>query len=298
MEGYEVRALRKSLSLSIDQFASLVNLTTGSLYKLEEGKDEVSKCLEMIFAFLEENRKDGAAILAQRPEPIFLENSEIKAAVVDLKEKLEMTNEGLARLLHVTPWAISSWIVGRKRPGACPELLMWLLGVYSERDPNEWPSMFRPLIPARQTRMLITPERILALRKSFLMRQQDLAYLLHVDASVISQWEHGKKPGWCTNLLLRMLEAYPGPAHELLERVPYGEWEGLPEEWRFSSEKAKAAREKVGLTQDELAYVFGVTGPTISDIETGVSSEVYPCIGLVYELLDLYPEEFVGMIRT
>lgn len=239
--------------------------------------------------FLEDDKSGAVDILSRRPNPVFPDEAPWSQIIDGLQKRLELTSEAMASLLGIDKRTVSAWRTGQQAPQlGCQQLLLWLLAVYAEVEPSEWPKIFPIIHEEARQETVITPKRILSLRKSLMMRQRDLAYLLRISRSQVSTWEHGKeKPGWCANLLLRMIEAFPGPASNLLERVP-------GEGGELTKERALDIRQHLNMTQAELSDLLGLTVHGVQEMEyDGVRSD---CGSIVYMALESYPNEVLEML--
>lgn len=279
-----IRAIRSTFRLSQREFGLLLNIDQSSMGDLERGVIS-SECWEKIIQFIEEEPQLAMALLSERIEqPLAASWPERFAA---LSRKIGITGRDLADLLSVTPSAVADWRAGQSEPRGCPAIIFWILESYAGIDPSQWPSILITL-----PHDVMTAERIKVLRQSLAMRQRDLAYLMHLTgASTISQWERGdREPGWCANLLLRLLEAMPGPMTRLLEQIP--SWSNEP----INPEKAIQIRERAGLTQLELARLLQTDLATLVRYEReGVEMG---CSVLIYRLIEAYFEEFLRLIQS
>jgi DNA-binding transcriptional regulator YiaG len=288
--GAKIQNLRENvLRLSRVELALLLDVRQYAVGRWEEEVNTPSPCMQRLLIFLEERPEEGMALLSQRPEPLF-EGKPWSEVVYGLLGKLNMTIRELSTLLDISPSTVNNWLYRADTPEACQRLMLWLVYRYSDVDLSSWPSILRAL--PSPVLDVIAADRIVALRKSFGVTQRDFANVVHVDPSEVSHWERGQRPGWCANLLLRMLENAPGEAFDLLTSIPWREWELTPE-------AAKAIRTNLNLSQTDLARLLAVNLKFISDMESeGTVGKKIECVRLLYRLLEAFPKETVSLIQA
>jgi len=276
--GDRLRALRERFGLSQRQLAELFDVSQTTIRR-----PKWTECWEKLVRFLEEEPNLAMSLLSERLRERTSRPWPERFAA--LRQKIGINLQELAELLSVTPTTTWDWNSGRHEPQGCEAVIFWILESYSDIEPTSWPSIL--MLPPGD---VITPERIKMLRHTLMLRQRDLANLMHSPFGTISQKEYGAwHPGWCQNLLLKLIEAMPGPAIELIERIPWTTTE-------VSAEKATEVREKTGLSQVQLSRIFRCDLSTIVRLEReGIRER--GCVALVYALLDNYHEEFLGLVK-
>lgn len=277
----KVREVRDLLGLTQRDLAGLLDIHWETLGDWETLTKEAHPCWERTIQFMLDCPSSAIRILAEKPW--IDETRTWRERLESLLKRLGWTNIKLAEFLNITIEPIMSWKRGDE-VSTCPAILMSLLEIYADVDPKEWPAAF--YFPYKE---MITPERIRLLRLGLGMTQSAFGNLIHVIHTNISSWETGKAlPGWCGNLLLKVVETFP-KAIELLEKIPWADD-------RLYPEQAIHVRQSLGLTQLELARIFGITTVGVIDIETGEYKGT-DCGVLLYRLLAEYPEEFIGYIQ-
>jgi DNA-binding transcriptional regulator YiaG len=276
-----IRALRTRLHLTQGELADLLGMSESLVTGWEINRSGATGCWEKVIGALESDPEGTAELLLKASErPI---DVPWPARFQALEDKIGLTNKWLAELLDVHLAPIVNWKNGLLDPSGCAALMFRILEVSADSDPETWPTILR--IASRD---VLTAERIKVLRLSLMLRQRDLANLLHITAPQVSCWEHNvQEPGWCSNLLLRMMEMMPGPTIDLIERIPWAD--------PLSAQDIVRIREQAGLTQIELSRLFQADHSSITRMER-MGSSIRGCNALVYRLLERYRDEFVSLI--
>lgn len=277
-----IRELRKTLGLTQEEFAELLDISKDYVRQLETGRYEVILCWQRIIQFIHDCTSNALGILRQKP---WLEGN-MAGRVQGILEALDWTQDQLAVFLGIRGERVSEWINYQEPMQACYGILLALLEIYSGVDRKQWPPSlyFEP-------EDSIGRERIRLLRLSLCMTQSQFGNVLHVSRNTVTNLETGgRSPGWCTNLLLRVIETYP-KAVDLFGQIPWGDE-------RVSPGKARHVRESIGLTQLELAHFLGASLTVIKSYENEIEGVKEPgCPTLVYLLLEKYPDEFTYFVE-
>jgi DNA-binding transcriptional regulator YiaG len=274
----KVRGIRESLGLDRHQFADLLDISFGAVRDWEETRKEPDHCWERVLQFIIDCPSSAVATLSKRPW--IDETRDWSERVKDLLGRLDWTYERLGEFASVAPNSVVNWVGGiKKNLLTCHQISLSLLEIYADVDPKEWPPAI--YLPEED---IITPERIKLLRQSLAMRQRDLANLIHMKNT--HSWETGSaKPGWCANLLLRIIETFPR-AVDLLGKIPWGDQS-------LSPARAIEIRSVLGFTTLEFSRLLGASQPTIHNYEYG-RNKPSSCAVLVYQLLEQHPKEFLS----
>lgn len=275
--------LRERLHLTQAELADLLGMSEGLVSTWETNRSWGTGCWEKVIGALERDPEGTSELLLEasgRP---------VKASWPErfkiLEDKIGLTNKWLAELLDVHLAPIVTWKNGTMEPSGCEALMFRILEISADSDPETWPTILRLSV-----RDVLTAERIKVLRQSLMLRQRDLANLLHVTHPQVSMWENNVTgPGWCSNLLLRMMEMMPGPAIDLMERIPWAD--------PLSAKEVVRIRHEAGFTQIELARLFQADHASITRMER-IGSTIRGCNALVYRLLERYRDEFISLIET
>jgi DNA-binding transcriptional regulator YiaG len=187
-----------------------------------------------------------------------------------IRENFNLTQEELAELLEVSHASITSWETGKSRPrDANLARIITLRDDMSKEEVDD-------ALGRTETVEAINPARIKAIREHRLgLTQADLAELLDVSVASIINWESGRtQPSSDNQHALRQLQHMS--AEEVRRRLghaPGGEpRERTPGTPTGEGAEFRRVRREKGLSQQEVADEFGVTGATISNWETGRTS--------------------------
>lgn len=277
-----IEALRKNLDLTQRQLAKLLGISPNYVHLWETRGRGVNTCWERVIQFIEDCPSEALGIL----DELSVENEgRWSERIQALLEKLGWTHEELSEFIGVWPHTLYAYKRGRNLP-PCSKLIVSLLEIYSDIPVQSWPPALYSKPPD-----VISAERVKLLRRALNMTQYQLADILHVTKTTISNYEDGGgSPGWCGNLLLRILETFPTAA-PLLSRIP----RTLTEE-RISAEMARSIRENIGLTTLQFSHLLGITWDSI---ENRLEREgIYGgCAALVYLLIEKYPNEFIPLVQ-
>lgn len=275
----KVRGVRESLRLNQQEFAELLGVTNSRVSSWETSSFHETKCWDRVLQFLVDCPESAVRFLLDRP----WDQTNPEEVRQRLLGKLGWTNRRMTEALGMYPGSH----IHISHPGLsiCTKILLSLLEVYAEVDQKDWPAALH-----FETTDIITRERARLLRLSLGIKQSQLGNLLHIDNSTISGIENDKVPGWCTNLMLRILETYPR-AVGLFEAIPW-------DDEAVSPEMAVEIRNSLGLTQLEFSRLLDVGHDLMGNYEKyGLSGKKKGCAILVYKLLRQYPEEFLSYVQ-
>jgi len=126
----------------------------------------------------------------------------------------------------------------------------------------------------------VTKRTLKSIRKNFELDQEQLAYLLDVSPGTISQWERGETKPRSNNKarIVTLREMDKSQVDDILGRENDGpKWQG---------DSLKALREKMDLTQAEMADLLDVSPNTVSGWEAGRTTPSGGNIKRIEELAD------------
>jgi len=197
-----------------------------------------------------------------------------------LRERCDLTQEELAKLLQVSPVTITSWETGKSRPRKAN--LAQIVTLCNMDQAQVDGALNREQAPAA-----IKPAQLRRLRRKSSLTQSDLAKLLGVSTASVTSWEAGKAaPGRENRRLVAELKKLS--RREVEERlggrgVTRG---GAARKARrvLSPPEIRAIRKEAGLSQTQLANLLKVSHNSVSNWETGRSS---PRRATVEKLLSL-----------
>jgi DNA-binding transcriptional regulator YiaG len=185
-----------------------------------------------------------------------------------LRERFDLTQEELARLLQVSPVTITSWESGKSRPRKAN--LAQIVTLRGMSQPEVDAALGRPAAPAA-----IKPQQLKRLRRKLSLVQAQLAKLLGVSAASVTSWEAGKtEPGRENRRAIGELRKLSrGDADERLGRRAAATGQlGRRAKGALSPADIKAIRKKASLSQGKLAKLLKVSINSVSNWETGRSS--------------------------
>jgi DNA-binding transcriptional regulator YiaG len=185
-----------------------------------------------------------------------------------LRERFDLTQEELAKLLQVSPVTITSWETGKSRPRKAN--LAQIVTLRNMEQAQVDAALSREQAPAA-----VKPQQLKRLRRKLSLTQSELAKLLGVSTASITSWEAGKaEPGRDNRRLIAQLKKLSRrEAEERLGRrgAARGRAAGKDEPLLSPSE-INAIRKKAGLSQTRLAKLLKVSANSVSNWETGRSS--------------------------
>ena len=200
-----------------------------------------------------------------------------------LRKRLSLTQQELARLLEVSAVTVAAWESGRSRPRKAN--LAQVVTLRGMSAPVVDAALGRQPAPAPPK-----PAQLKKLRKGLCLTQAELAKLLSVSPASITSWEAGKTvPTRANRCVIADLASLS--QEEVDERLGRRATSGaVPTAARrrgLAPEQIRDIRDKVGLSQKELARKIGVSVNSISNWETGRAA---PRARSVHELLALAAE--------
>jgi len=212
-----------------------------------------------------EARRRGKAVLPASEEELQKVRF-TKRATRSLRERFDLTQEDLARLLEVSPVTITSWESGKSRPRRAK--LAQVVSLRSMDQTQVDAALGRGPAPAA-----VKSAQLKRLRRKLSLTQAELAKLLEVSAASVAAWEGGKTaPGRdARSAIARLRKLDRKEADERLGRTtdsgraPRGTGGISPAE-------VKAIRKRAGLSQRQLALKLKVSANSVSNWETGRAS--------------------------
>lgn len=187
-----------------------------------------------------------------------------------LRRRFDLTQHELAELLEVSPVTVTSWETGKSRPRSSNLAQIITLRSMSEEEVNE--ALGREQVPSE-----VSPSEIKRLRSRFNLTQAELAELLGISGAAVTSWETGKTRPSRENrqALMDLRQTDRDEINRRLSReTPSGG--GAPElsgtATEVTPDDIRAIRQRLDITQRELADRLGVSVNTISNWETGRSS--------------------------
>jgi len=185
-----------------------------------------------------------------------------------LRERFDLTQEELAKLLQVSPVTITSWETAKSRPRKAN-----LAQIVTLRDMDQ--AQVDGALNREQAPAAVKPAQLKRLRRKLALTQSDLAKLLGVSTASVTSWEAGKaEPGRDNRRLIAQLKKLS--RREVEDRLGNrgltagrGARKGEP---LLSPSEINAIRKKTGLSQTRLARLLKVSVNSVSNWETGRSS--------------------------
>ncbi len=213
-----------------------------------------------------------------------------KRTLRSLRERFDLTQEELARLLQVSPVTVTAWETAKSRPRKANLAQIVALRAMGQAQVDA--ALGREAAPAA-----VKPPQMKRLRKRLALTQSDLAKLLGVSTASVTSWEAGKsEPGRENRRSIAQLRGLT--RKEASQRMGRSsERPGRPERASKSAPRAarkgaaglspadiRAIRQKAGLSQGALARLVRVSANSVSNWETGRTA---PRRAAVQKLLDL-----------
>ncbi len=187
-----------------------------------------------------------------------------------MRRRFDLTQQELAYLLEVSPVTVTSWETGKSRPRKANQARIITLREMEPAEVDE--ALGREHVPVS-----VEPEWIKRLRQRLDLTQTELAELVDVSSASVTSWETGKTEPDRENRknLVALSHLTRAEVDQRLGRTA-AEVEGEKERERPAEEMApedvRAIRERLELSQSELAERLDVSVNTISNWETGRSS--------------------------
>ncbi len=190
-----------------------------------------------------------------------------KRTLKSLRQRFDLTQQELAKLLEVSPVTITSWETGKSRPRKAN--LAPIVTLRNMAPPQVDEALGRAPAPR-----LLTPQQLKRLRKKLSLTQAGLAKLVGVSTASVTSWEAGKTAAGrdSRRVIAELKKALRGQVDERLGRRPAAPARtpraggGAP-----SPAQIKAIRTKAGLSQRQLARKLKVSVNSVSNWETGRS---------------------------
>jgi DNA-binding transcriptional regulator YiaG len=177
----------------------------------------------------------------------------------DLRERFDVTQQELARLLEVSPVTVTAWETGKSHPRSRNLTQLTALGEKEQADIDA--ALGRPPVPD------FTSADIKRLRKGLGVTQTKLARLIGVSPAAVTAWETGKTlPKRASRHALGQLVEKPRAEVDAQLQAA-----GLlpPQEATISGEEIKRLRQQADMSQRDLARKLGVSVNSVCNWETG-----------------------------
>ncbi len=203
----------------------------------------------------EEKEPEGEEpVTEEEPEVLDFSPEELKK----LRERLDLSQQELAELIEVSPITISSWETGKSSPRQASRERIEAVGSMDSEEVDE--ALGREHVPTE-----IPPAEMKSIRERLDLTQAELAELLGISKGGITSWETGRSVPSRENRLA-LLELSGTSREEVDERLGR---EHMPAE--MPPAEMKSIRERLDLTQTELAELLGVSKGAVTLWETGKS---------------------------
>jgi DNA-binding transcriptional regulator YiaG len=182
-----------------------------------------------------------------------------------LRERFDLTQEELAKLLQVSPITITSWESGKSRPRKANLAQIVTLRTLEQAQVDA--GLGRVAAPAA-----VKPAQMKRLRRKLSLTQSELARLVGVSVASVTSWEAGKAaPGReSRHALADLRKLSRKDVDQRLGRTspaPGGGAAGAA--GRLSPAEIRSIRGRAGLSQRGLARVLKVSVNSVSNWETG-----------------------------
>jgi DNA-binding transcriptional regulator YiaG len=201
-----------------------------------------------------------------------------KRTLKALRQRFDLTQEELAKLLEVSPVTVTAWETAKSKPRASN-----LAQIVTLRGMDQ--AVVDKALGRQPAPGPMKPAQIKRLRRKLGLTQADFARLLDVSGAAVTAWETGKtSPSRENRIALAALRGQSREADRKLGRHAAAGRLGGESGADVSPADVKAIRAALGLSQKELAAKLGVSTNSVSNWETGRSR---PRRSTVRKLLDL-----------
>jgi DNA-binding transcriptional regulator YiaG len=199
-----------------------------------------------------------------------------KRTLKSLRKRFNLTQEELAELLDVSSGTVTLWETGKTRPQEHNAAKIITLREMSKSEVDE-------VLGRTPSAAEVAPGDIRELRERLGLTQKDMAELLEVSSSSITNWEAGRAtPGRKSRKRIEQL-------HEMSAEEAKQELDSIRRpQVEFSPREIRGIRKEMDLSQAEFGEKLGVSPGTVSNWETGTSQ---PRSGNVAEIKRLVEQE-------
>ncbi len=181
------------------------------------------------------------------------------ATLKELRERFDVTQHELARLLDVSPVTVTAWETGKSRPRSNN---LAAVAALAEKDQSEVDAAL-----GRQPVPDLTAADIKRMRKGLGLTQTAMAKLIGVSAAAVTAWETGKTmPSRESRRALGQLAGRPRA--EVDEQLSRSGLLPAPEA-TLSGDDIRSLRQATGMSQRDLARKLGVSVNSVCNWETG-----------------------------
>ena len=181
------------------------------------------------------------------------------ASLKHLRQRLDLTQQEMAKLLKVSPVTVTAWETGKSRPRRAN---LAEIAAVREGSQTKVDSAL-----GREPVSDVSAADVKRLRKSLGLTQTALAGLVGVSAAAVTAWETGKTTPSRENR--RALGALTQKPRAEIDAKLSRTGVAAAREAALSAEEVRRIREAAGLSQRALARKLGVSVNSVSNWETG-----------------------------
>lgn len=216
-------------------------------------------------ALLEARRREMAVPPASQEQATKARFS--RRTLKSIRQRFDLTQQEMAKLLEVSPVTITVWETGKSRPRKANLAQIITLRTMDQAQVDG--ALGRESAPRA-----VKPEQLKRLRRRLSLTQAELAGLVGVSTAAVTSWETGKTaPSRQTRCVLVKLKGTPRT--QVNERL--GRRKGIRRGpaprggSQLSAKEIKAIRKAAGLSQRQMAARLRVSANAVSNWETGRS---------------------------
>lgn len=251
--GNTIKELRTEAGMTQEELGMLLNVQNAAVSKYESGKvpltGETLLKLSKIF-----NVSTDYLLGAEEG------NTMIGGKIAELRKKLGLNQEELAKKIGVSRSALSLYEIDRREPDLeTVKKIASLFGVTTDY-----------LLGLAKGGNTMLGKRINELRKSSGMTQEEFGKKLGVIKQTVSSWENDlSEPNHAATIAIAKLFGVTTDYLLGAEGDAMGTEEKINEIAQRVGRNIRSIREQAGLSQDEFAEGFSVKQPTVANWETG-----------------------------
>ena len=276
--------LKHKLNLPKRDLAKLIGVDRDTLTRWERtGEVDFGAC-RLLLQLLGSNLDFILPLLLER------KNSDRRRApwperVKALRAAFHLTVDDFSDLLMTNPGSVVNWEQGHTDPMSCQKVLLDLF----EDHPDQMAKMLGFVPVGEGEEESDWPrERIEAALSNAGLENTEFAELAGIESQSVTAWLRGTSvPSACSAFFLRAVEKLPQVAIRMMKRADRGEWE---------SGRAAGAREKAGLSANELERLTGISSRTLRGWEEEMPWKM-DCAKVLYSMIEHDPKAFVSFAR-
>jgi DNA-binding transcriptional regulator YiaG len=227
------------------------------LRDIRKAVDQLSSDMRQLVATHSRVAAPAIVAVAEEVERVRFSPADLK----HMRERLDLTQQEVAKILKVSPVTVAAWETGKSRPRQAS--LAQIAVVHAKSQAEVDATLKRQAVPN------VSSADIKRLRKAMALTQTALGGLIGVSAAAVTAWETSKtSPSRENRRALGALSQKPRAKID----AELGRSGTAVAQTALSPEEIRSIREAAGLSQGELAKKLGVSANSVSNWETGSTS--------------------------